>query len=218
MSRTSAPTVCVIGAGISGLTARKILSDYGIPFVTYDSGDRVGGNWAFKNSNSYSSAYRSVHIDTSKESLRFRDFAISQTYPDFPHHTQVREYLEDCCAADIVSELSRQSNKNRVFLPTRSRGPSRVSRVAARSVLSAGRCRAIRGADRVRCPALVQIADEDRSAPPLPPRRRRSRRAPTFATIPATNSTSVPAPRGSSGSWPISCTPDTTSTGEELHP
>ncbi|MEU7814984.1 NAD(P)-binding domain-containing protein [Pseudonocardia sp. NPDC049154] len=93
------PTVCVIGAGISGLTTSKILSDYAIPFDTFESGDRVGGNWAFKNSNGHSSAYRSLHIDTSAEGLRFKDFAISTSYPDFPHHSQVQQYLEDYSAA-----------------------------------------------------------------------------------------------------------------------
>jgi hypothetical protein len=93
------PTVCVIGAGISGLTTSKILDDYAVPFETFESGDQVGGNWAFRNSNGHSSAYRSLHIDTSKDGLRFRDFAIADEYPDFPHHSQVRQYLEDYCAA-----------------------------------------------------------------------------------------------------------------------
>ncbi|HJT95385.1 MAG TPA: NAD(P)-binding domain-containing protein [Mycobacterium sp.] len=94
-----APSVAVIGAGISGLTTGKSLSDYGIEHTIYESGNRVGGNWAFKNSNGHSSAYRSLHIDTSKEGLRFRDFAISTAYPDFPHHSQVQQYLEDYCLA-----------------------------------------------------------------------------------------------------------------------
>ncbi|WP_285034340.1 NAD(P)-binding domain-containing protein [Mycolicibacterium sp. lyk4-40-TYG-92] len=96
---TQKPKVAVIGAGISGLTTGKNLGDYGIDYTVYESGDRVGGNWAFKNSNGHSSAYRSLHIDTSKEGLRFRDFAISKAYPDFPHHTQVQQYLEDYCLA-----------------------------------------------------------------------------------------------------------------------
>lgn len=96
---TGKPTVCVIGAGISGLTAAKKLADYGIDFDCFESSDRVGGNWAFRNPNGHSSAYRSLHIDTSKEGLRFRDFAISDAYPDFPHHTQVAEYINAYCDA-----------------------------------------------------------------------------------------------------------------------
>lgn len=90
----SGPTVAVIGAGISGLTMSKMLADYGLEFVTFESSDRVGGNWAFGNPNGHSSAYRSLHIDTSKHQLSFKDFPMPEEYPDFPHHTQVKEYLD----------------------------------------------------------------------------------------------------------------------------
>ncbi len=88
------PTVAVIGAGISGLTMSKMLADYGLEFTTFESSDRVGGNWAFGNPNGHSSAYRSLHIDTSKHQLSFRDFPMPDDYPDFPHHTQIKDYLD----------------------------------------------------------------------------------------------------------------------------
>lgn len=88
------PTTAVIGAGISGLTASKQLDDYGIPYTTFESSDRVGGNWAFGNPNGHSSAYRSLHIDTSKHRLSFKDFPMPEDYPDFPHHTQIKAYLD----------------------------------------------------------------------------------------------------------------------------
>jgi cation diffusion facilitator CzcD-associated flavoprotein CzcO len=91
--------VAVIGAGISGLTVGKMLSDYGVPYTCFESSDRIGGNWAFGNPNGHSSAYRSLHIDTSKERLSFRDFPMPAEYPDFPHHTQIKEYLESYAAA-----------------------------------------------------------------------------------------------------------------------
>ncbi len=90
----SGPTVAVIGAGISGLTMSKMLADYGLEFTTFESSDRVGGNWAFGNPNGHSSAYRSLHIDTSKHQLSFRDFPMPDSYPDFPHHTQIKDYLD----------------------------------------------------------------------------------------------------------------------------
>jgi cation diffusion facilitator CzcD-associated flavoprotein CzcO len=91
--------VCVIGAGASGLVTTKRLLDYGIPVECFESGSQVGGTWAFRNSNGHSSAYRSLHIDTSKERLSLSDFPISRSYPDFPHHTQIKEYLEQYCDA-----------------------------------------------------------------------------------------------------------------------
>ncbi|WP_221634008.1 flavin-containing monooxygenase [Nocardioides luti] len=98
-SATRTPTTAVIGAGISGLTATKMLTDYGIDVTTFESSDRIGGNWAFGNPNGHSSAYRSLHIDTSKHRLSFKDFPMPESYPDFPHHTQIKDYLEAYAAA-----------------------------------------------------------------------------------------------------------------------
>ncbi|MCW2856713.1 MAG: monooxygenase [Marmoricola sp.] len=89
----------IIGAGISGLTMSKMLSDYGIEYTTFESSDRIGGNWAFGNPNGHSSAYRSLHIDTSKHQLSFKDFPMPASYPDFPHHTQIKAYLESYAEA-----------------------------------------------------------------------------------------------------------------------
>ncbi|WP_395690533.1 flavin-containing monooxygenase [Nocardioides sp.] len=88
------PRTAVIGAGISGLTTSKMLEDYGVPWTTFESSDRVGGNWAFGNPNGHSSSYQSLHIDTSKHQLSFRDFPMPEDYPDFPHHTLIKQYLD----------------------------------------------------------------------------------------------------------------------------
>ncbi|MCV7370505.1 monooxygenase [Mycolicibacterium duvalii] len=93
------PHVAVIGAGISGLTAGKMLKDYGVRYTTFESSDRIGGNWAFGNPNGHSSAYRSLHIDTSKDRLSFKDFPMPEHYPSFPHHSEVKAYLDEYAAA-----------------------------------------------------------------------------------------------------------------------
>lgn len=103
----SGPTTAVIGAGISGLTMSKMLGDYAVPYTCFESSDRIGGNWAFGNPNGHSSAYRSLHIDTSKHQLSFRDFPMPASYPDFPHHTQIKEYLESYAEAfDLKKDIS----------------------------------------------------------------------------------------------------------------
>ena len=58
------PTTCVIGAGISGLTAGKASQDWGLPYTCFEASDDIGGNWYFGNPNGRSSAYPSLHIDT----------------------------------------------------------------------------------------------------------------------------------------------------------
>ncbi|GAC53863.1 NAD(P)-binding protein, partial [Gordonia amicalis] len=100
------PTTAIIGAGISGLTAGKMLTDYGVPYTCFESSDRIGGNWAFGNPNGHSSAYRSLHIDTSKHQLSFRDFPMPDEYPDFPHHTQIKAYLDAYAEAfDLIPSI-----------------------------------------------------------------------------------------------------------------
>jgi cation diffusion facilitator CzcD-associated flavoprotein CzcO len=89
------PHVCVIGAGVSGLTALKALGDWGVEHTCFEASDDVGGNWYFRNPNGRSSAYRSLHIDTSKTSISFRDFPMDGRYPDFPHHAQIHAFLRE---------------------------------------------------------------------------------------------------------------------------
>ena len=91
----SLPYVCVIGAGSSGIAAAKVLHQRGIPFDCFEKGDRVGGNWVFGNSNGMSSAYRTLHINTSRERMEYSDFPMPKRYPDFPHHTHIAEYFDD---------------------------------------------------------------------------------------------------------------------------
>jgi dimethylaniline monooxygenase (N-oxide forming) len=92
MSR--AQRVAVIGAGACGIAAAKALSDVGLPFQCFEKGNRVGGNWVFKNKNGQSSAYRSLHINTSRERMQFRDFPMPKAYPDYPRHDLIARYFE----------------------------------------------------------------------------------------------------------------------------
>src|SRR5260370_8298885 len=89
------PNTCVIGAGVSGLTTVKALGDWQVPHTCFEASDDVGGNWYFGNPNGRSSAYRSLHIDTSKERISFADFPMPAHYPDFPHHSELPAWLRD---------------------------------------------------------------------------------------------------------------------------
>jgi flavin-binding monooxygenase-like protein len=89
------PRVCVVGAGSSGIAALKALRERGLPADCFEASDRVGGNWVFGNTNGMSSAYRSLHINTSRERMEFDDFPMPKSYPDFPHHTHIATYFDD---------------------------------------------------------------------------------------------------------------------------
>ena len=87
------PTTCIIGAGISGLTAGKALGDRALPYSCFEASDDIGGNWYFGNPNGRSSAYQSLHIDTYRDSVSFRDMPMGEDYPDYAHHAQIRDYI-----------------------------------------------------------------------------------------------------------------------------
>ncbi|HEX3141472.1 MAG TPA: NAD(P)-binding domain-containing protein [Rhizobacter sp.] len=86
--------VCIIGAGSSGVTMAKALKEQGVAFEVFEIGSGLGGMWRYENDNGLSSAYRSLHIDTSRNNLGYSDFPIPHHYPDFLSHAQVLEYLE----------------------------------------------------------------------------------------------------------------------------
>jgi len=89
------PKVAVIGAGSSGITALKALVERGFDVTCYEASDRVGGNWVFGNQNGMSAAYRSLHINTSRERMEYSDYPMPKSYPDFPHHSQIAEYFNN---------------------------------------------------------------------------------------------------------------------------
>jgi cation diffusion facilitator CzcD-associated flavoprotein CzcO len=88
------PTVCLIGAGSSGIAVAKALHQGGIPFDCVEASDRVGGNWVFGNRNGMSAAYRDLHINTSRDRMAYSDFPMPADYPDYPHHSQIAAYFD----------------------------------------------------------------------------------------------------------------------------
>lgn len=91
---TSSLPVCIIGAGSSGVVTAKSLKERGVAFDCYEIGSDIGGMWRYQNDNALSSAYRSLHIDTSRKNLGYSDFPIPDHHPDFLSHYEVLRYLE----------------------------------------------------------------------------------------------------------------------------
>ncbi len=88
------PRVCIIGAGSSGIAAAQVLSARGIPFDCFELGSEIGGNWRYGNDNGMSSAYRSLHINTSRQTMEYRTFPMPAELPDYPSHWQIAEYFD----------------------------------------------------------------------------------------------------------------------------
>lgn len=87
--------VCIIGAGSSGIASAKVLYQKGIDFDCFEKGSKIGGNWLYNNDNGMSSAYKSLHINTSKQMMAYSDFPMPDDYPDYPHHSLIYEYFEN---------------------------------------------------------------------------------------------------------------------------
>jgi cation diffusion facilitator CzcD-associated flavoprotein CzcO len=89
------PLVCVIGGGPSGVSIVKRLKQHGIAYDCFEASDNIGGNWYYQNPNRMSACYQSLHIDTSKFRFAFEDFPVPDVWPDYPHHSEIFQYLND---------------------------------------------------------------------------------------------------------------------------
>lgn len=87
--------VCIIGAGSSGVVAAQVLDARGIPFDCFEKGSMIGGNWRYENDNGMSSAYRSLHINTSRRVMAFNSLPMPDHYPDYPDHFQMAAYFDE---------------------------------------------------------------------------------------------------------------------------
>ncbi|MEV0397304.1 flavin-containing monooxygenase [Polymorphospora rubra] len=83
--------VVVIGAGPAGLATLKALADHGVPAVCFDAGDEPGGLWVF--GAPHSSAYRTLHLNTSRGRTEFADLPMPTDWPAYPDHTRIADYL-----------------------------------------------------------------------------------------------------------------------------
>jgi hypothetical protein len=84
--------ICVVGAGASGLAAIKNLRELGFAVDCYERETSVGGAWNWRHDRS--PIYAGTHLITSRPLTEFPDFPMPDTWPDYPHHSQVLEYLE----------------------------------------------------------------------------------------------------------------------------
>lgn len=84
--------VCVIGAGASGLCAVKNLREQGFGVDCYERETGVGGAWNWRHDRS--PVYASTHLISSKPFSQYPDFPLPDSWPDYPHHSQLLAYLE----------------------------------------------------------------------------------------------------------------------------
>jgi thioredoxin reductase len=93
-TQPSGARVCVIGAGSSGIAAAQVQHARGVTFDCFEVGSGVGGNWRYENDNQMSSAYESLHINTSRQLMGYAAFPMPDDLPDYPSHRQIAAYFD----------------------------------------------------------------------------------------------------------------------------
>ena len=81
----------VIGAGPAGLAAARALREYDLPYTHVERHSAPGGLWDIDNPGS--PMYESAHFISSKTLSGFTGFPMPDHFPDYPHRTQILEYL-----------------------------------------------------------------------------------------------------------------------------
>ncbi len=87
--------VCLIGAGASGLAAGKALAERGIAFDWFEKGSMVGGLWQINNDNGAVAAYKTLHLNSSRQRTEFPSFPMPEEWADYPHHSLIAGYFEE---------------------------------------------------------------------------------------------------------------------------
>jgi glycine/D-amino acid oxidase-like deaminating enzyme len=86
-------SVCVIGAGLSGLAAAHALKARGIGFACLDRAPDVGGIWRQPGAGERGPAYRALHLNSARQLTGYADFPMPSSFPLYPRHSDVAAYL-----------------------------------------------------------------------------------------------------------------------------
>ncbi|MCR5859095.1 NAD(P)/FAD-dependent oxidoreductase [Mesorhizobium sp. J428] len=94
-------TVCVIGAGVSGLAAAKAFRERGHNVTVIERSHDLGGVWE------PSRSYPDVQTQSPKELYRYTSKPMPEAYPEWPKGPQVHAYLADYARENGITRLIR---------------------------------------------------------------------------------------------------------------
>jgi dimethylaniline monooxygenase (N-oxide forming) len=77
---------------VCGLAAIKAAKENDFEVDAFESCDGVGGLWRYDDERHGVAAF--THINVSKHNYCFSDFPFDANTPDYPHHSQMLQYLE----------------------------------------------------------------------------------------------------------------------------
>ncbi|RVE47467.1 hypothetical protein evm_007878 [Chilo suppressalis] len=102
MADNSVPRVCIIGAGIAGLTSAKYLKEERISFTVLEATKYIGGTWRYDervgvDENGlpiHTSMYKHLRTNLPKPTMELLGFPIPKEYPSFPTREMYFNYIK----------------------------------------------------------------------------------------------------------------------------
>lgn len=96
--------VCIIGAGAAGLAAGRALTRRGLDVAWFERGSMVGGLWRIDNDNGGTPAYRTLHLNSSRQATAYPSFPMPDDWPDYPSHELMAQYFQDYADHNDLTE------------------------------------------------------------------------------------------------------------------
>ncbi len=87
MTTTKIKTIAIIGAGVAGLGAARLLSQAGFDCEIFEKGEKAGGVWA--------EGYHTFGLQTPKSLYEIPDYPMPKAYPRVPSGAELQAYLEN---------------------------------------------------------------------------------------------------------------------------
>lgn len=104
--------IAVIGAGFAGLSAAKVLTDFGHRVTVLESAPDVGGVW------SATRRYPGLETQNNRDSYCLPDLPMPRSYPEWPRGEQVQRYLAEYAARFELTAHLRLSTTVTAAEPT----------------------------------------------------------------------------------------------------
>jgi cation diffusion facilitator CzcD-associated flavoprotein CzcO len=86
-------SVCVIGAGLSGLAVMRSLKARGIDCVCLEKASDVGGIWRRPQAGERGPGYLALHLNSAKDLTGYTGFPMPDSLPLYPRHSEMAAYL-----------------------------------------------------------------------------------------------------------------------------
>ncbi|CAG4953553.1 unnamed protein product [Parnassius apollo] len=101
-AKSISPRVCIIGAGIAGLTSARYLKEEGINFTVLEATKYIGGTWRYEprvgfDENGlpiHTSMYKHLRTNLPKQTMELRGFPMPEDMPSFPSWQIYYNYIK----------------------------------------------------------------------------------------------------------------------------